>query len=87
MILYAPNGKNGTITNAPSEFYNSTYYKAFFLGKLPGFTLAYPLNFTGINFANSTHRVVIFQSNNYTGTPVNVTPKPSYVHNNYTMPG
>ena len=87
MLIYAPNGPNDTITDAPSEFYNSTYYKGFFLGKLPGFTLAYPSNFTGINFVNSTNRVVIYASDNYTGTPVNVTPKPSYVHNNYTMPG
>ncbi len=86
LLLYAPNA-NGTITNAPSDFYNSTYYKGFFLGKLPGFTQVYPANFTGINFVNSTNNIVIYQSNNFTGTLPVVTQKPSYVHNNYTMPG
>ncbi len=87
MLLYSPNNKNGTITDAPSQFYNSTYYKGFFLGNLPGFTMVYPTNFTGINYVNQTSKVVIFQSNNFTGTLPYVTPKPSYVHNNYTMPG
>ncbi|MHB1829969.1 MAG: hypothetical protein ACYCO0_01105 [Candidatus Micrarchaeaceae archaeon] len=87
LLLYAPNGPNGTITDAPSEFYNSTYYRGFFLGRLPGLTLAYPDNFTGINYVNGTHQVMIFQLNNFTGTLPIVTPKPSWIKNNYSIPG
>ena len=87
LVLYLPNGPNGTITNAPTEFYNSNYYRGFYLGKLPGFTLAYPSNFTGVNFVNGTHQVVIYQVDNYTGGLPPVTPKPSWINNNFTMPG
>ncbi|MEM3839220.1 MAG: hypothetical protein QXF01_01435, partial [Candidatus Micrarchaeaceae archaeon] len=87
VLIYLPNGQNGTITDAPSQFYNSNYYRGFFLGKLPGFTLVYPSNFTGINYVNSTSRIMIYALNNYTGTLPSVMPKPSYVNNNYTMPG
>ncbi|MGC8776475.1 MAG: hypothetical protein ACP5P2_00810 [Candidatus Micrarchaeia archaeon] len=87
MVLYTPNGPNNTVTNAPSEFYNSNYYRGFFFGELPGFTRVYPRNFTGINYMNSTNPIVIFALNNYTGGLPYVTPKPSWVHNNYTMPG
>ena len=87
MVIYAPNGPNGTITDAPSDFYNSTYYRGFFLGKLPGLTMVYPSNFTGINFINSTHRVVIYELNNFTGSLPPTTPKPSWIKNNYTIPG
>ncbi|MDE1828111.1 MAG: hypothetical protein KGH65_03055 [Candidatus Micrarchaeota archaeon] len=88
LVVYLPNGPNDTITNAPSLFYNSSYYRAFFFGKLPGFSLAYPMgNFTGINYINSTNPIVILQLNNYTGGNPPVTPKASYVTNNYTMPG
>ncbi len=87
LAIYLPNGPNGTITNAPTEFYNSTYYQGFFLGKLPGFTLAYPKGFSGINMVNSTNTVMIFKLNNYTGTLPYVPPKPSWVKNNYTIPG
>ncbi|MEM3216026.1 MAG: hypothetical protein QXS17_03870 [Candidatus Micrarchaeaceae archaeon] len=85
MLLYLPN-KNGTVI-APSEFYNSNYYNAFYLGKLPGFTLVYPSNFTGINYINGTHQIMIYQVDNFTGTLPSHTPKPAWVHNNYTMPG
>lgn len=87
LLLFAPNAPNDTITNAPSQFYNSTYYKGFFLGKLSGFNLAYPSNFTGINYVNSTNPVMIFELPNYTGGLPPVTPKASWVANNYTMPG
>ena len=89
MLVYAPNGPNDTITDAPSEFYNSTYYKGFFLGNLgPGYRLAYPSNFTGINYIKGgTHQVMIFELDNFTGTLPTVVPKPSWIKNNYTMPG
>ncbi len=85
--IYLPNGPNDTITNAPTAFYNSTYYKGFFLGRLNGFTLVYPKNFTGINMVNSTNTVMILEENNYTGGMPYVTPKPSWIKNNYTIPG
>lgn len=87
MVVYTPNGPNDTISNAPTEFYSSNYYRGFFFGKLPGFSLAYPKNFTGINYINSTNPVMILQLNNYSGGLPYVTPKPSWVKNNYTMPG
>ena len=87
VLLYLPNGPNDTITNAPSAFYDSNYYRGFFLGRLPGFTLAYPSNFTGINYVNGTHKIMIFRVNNYTGGTPEVVPKPSWIHNNYTVPG
>jgi hypothetical protein len=87
IAFYLPNAPNGTITNAPTKFYSSNYYRGFYLGKLPGFTLAYPANFTGINYVNGTHQVVIYRVNNYTGSLPYVTPKPSWVQNNFTMPG
>ena len=87
MLLYAPNGPNSTITNAPSLFYNSTYYRGYFLGHLSGFSLAYPGNFTGINYVNSTHDVLIYQYNNYTGGIPPHTQKPSWAVNNYSVPG
>ncbi|MEM3781719.1 MAG: hypothetical protein QXT43_02030 [Candidatus Micrarchaeaceae archaeon] len=85
MLLYLPN-ENGTVT-APSEFYSSNYYRAFYLGNLPGFKLVYPSNFTGINYINGTHQIMIYQLDNFTGTLPSHTPKPAWVHNNYTMPG
>jgi hypothetical protein len=87
MVVYTPNGPNDTISNAPTEFYSSNYYRGFFFGKLPGFSLAYPKNFTGINYINSTNPVMILQLNNYSGGLPYVTPKQSWVENNYTMPG
>jgi asparagine N-glycosylation enzyme membrane subunit Stt3 len=87
MVLYLPNGPNDTITNAPTKFYDSNYYRGFYLGKLPGFTPVFPSNFTGINYVNGTYPVVIYALNNYTGALPNVTAKPSWVVNNFTMPG
>ncbi len=87
LVVYLPNGPNDTITNAPTLFYNSTYYKGFFFGKLDGFTLVYPKNFTGINYISSFNPVMIFQYNNYTGGNPYVTPKLGFVNNNYTVPG
>jgi hypothetical protein len=89
MILYLPNGPNSTITNAPSQFYQSNYYKGFYLGSLKGFKMVYPLpgNFVGINYANSVNPVVIYEVDNYTGTLPAHIPKPSWVLNNFTMPG
>ncbi len=88
LLLYAPNGPNDTVTNAPSEFYNSTYYRGFFLGRLgKGFKLVYPNNFTGINYVNSTHQIMIYSLENFSGTLPTVTKKPAYVKNNYTIPG
>jgi asparagine N-glycosylation enzyme membrane subunit Stt3 len=88
MVLMVPNGPNKTITDAPSLFYDSNYYKGFFLGHLNGFTLVYPSNFTGgVNYINSTNEIMIYKLNNFTGSLPNVTPKASWIHNNLTMPG
>lgn len=87
IALYLPNGPNGTISNAPTAFYSSNYYRGFYLGKLPGFSIVYPSNFTGINYVNASHQVVIYRLNNYTGPNPYVTPKPAWVQNNFTMPG
>jgi hypothetical protein len=86
LMIYLPNGANGTIEDAPSEFYTSNYYKGFFLGNLTGFRQVYPLNATGINFVNGTYPIRIFAIDNFTGSLPKVAPKPSWVINNYTMP-
>ncbi|MDE1870696.1 MAG: hypothetical protein KGI06_00455 [Candidatus Micrarchaeota archaeon] len=86
LMIYVPNGPNGTITDAPSEFYNSNYYKGFILGDLPGFRQVYPLNATGINFINGTYPVRIFELVNYTGGLPPVPAKPSWITNNDVMP-
>lgn len=87
VILYLPNGPNGTITDAPSQFYDSNYYRGYFLGDLPGFTLTYPSNFTGVNYVNSTSKIMIFSLDNFTGTLPKVLQKPGYLNNSYVMPG
>ena len=85
-IAYTPN-KNGTITNMPSQFYNSTFYKGFFLGKLNGFTMVYPSNFTGVNYINTTAPIVIFKYDYYNGSLPKIEPKPKGINNNYIVPG
>ncbi len=87
MAIYLPNGPNDTVTDAPTAFYNSNFYRGFFFGKLSGYKLVYPANFSGVNYVNSTHTVMILELENYTGGVPYVTPKPSWVDNNYTMPG
>ncbi|EQD47207.1 membrane-like protein required for N-linked glycosylation [mine drainage metagenome] len=86
LMVYTPNAPNDTITNAPSEFYTSNFYKGFFFGSLPGFTQVYPTNATGINFVNNTYPIRILALNNYTGQLPPKAAKPSYVVNNYTFP-
>ncbi|MGC8648965.1 MAG: hypothetical protein ACP5UN_01965 [Candidatus Micrarchaeia archaeon] len=87
LVIYTPNGANGIITDAPTEFYLSNYYKAFFLGDLPGFTQVYPQNNqSGVNFINYTYLVRIYKLNNYTGGLPPSTPKPSWIKNNYSIP-
>ena len=86
LMIYLPNAPNYTITNAPSQFYSSNFYKAFFLNHLPGFEQVYPSNTAGINFVNGTYSVRIFALQNFTGSLPAVPPKPSWVVNNYTMP-
>ncbi len=85
MMIYLP-GANGTVVNPPSQFYTSNYYRGFILGKLPGFTQVYPQNATGINFVNGTYAVRIYALNNFTGQLPPVPVKPSWIHNNYSMP-
>ena len=87
MPIYLPNGPNDTITDAPTMFYDSNYYRGFFLGNMPGFTLAYPQNFTGVNFVNSTAPIMIYAIDNYTGGNPPTTPKPPWVDNNFSVPG
>ncbi len=86
LMIYTPNGPNGTITNAPSDFYNSNYYRGFILGDLPGFQQVYPANATGINFVNGTYPVRIYKLVNYTGKLPPVPSKPSWITNNDIMP-
>jgi hypothetical protein len=90
LAIYAPNGPNGTITDAPTQFYTSNYYKGFVLGNLPGFTEVYPNNITTgggvLNMINASYPVRIYELNNFTGTLPRVPIKPPYVNNNYTMP-
>ncbi len=85
IMIYLPNA-NGTVTNAPSEFYNSNFYRGFFLGSLPGFQQVYPSNAAGVNFVNGTYPIRIFELVNYTGGLPPVPPKPPWIHNNDTMP-
>jgi hypothetical protein len=87
LMIYLPNGPNNTITDAPSEFYQSNFYKGFFLGDLPGFTLVYPSNVIGTNFVNSINQIRIFRLNNFTGQHPQQVQKPNYIENNYTFPG
>ena len=87
IAIYLPNGPNGTVTNAPPSSTTRTTTAGSTSAKLPGFTMAYPSNFTGINYVNGTHPVVIYQVDNYTGSLPYVTPKPSWIQNNFTMPG
>ncbi|MCL4404845.1 MAG: hypothetical protein M1544_01640 [Candidatus Marsarchaeota archaeon] len=87
-VAYTPNGPNDSITDAPSKFYDSNFYKGFMFGSLPGFTQVYP-NVTstpGENLINGTYPLRILEINNYTGGLPPVPSKPSYVHNNLTMP-
>ncbi|MDE1832811.1 MAG: hypothetical protein KGH58_00125 [Candidatus Micrarchaeota archaeon] len=86
LMIYLPNGPNGTITNPPSGFYTSNFYRGFFLHDLPGFTLVYPSTPQGVNMVNYTNPIMIYQLNNYTGTLPVKQAKPSWVTNNYTMP-
>ncbi len=86
LMIYLPNAPNYTITNAPSQFYTSNFYNAFFFGSLPGFTQVYPTNTLGINFVNGTYPVRILELNNFTGSLPPVPPKAPWVINNYTMP-
>ena len=87
MLIYTPNAANDVITDAPTEFYLSNFYKAFFLGNLPGFTEVYPEgNQSGVNFINYTYPVRIYKLNNYTGGLPPATPKPSWISNNYSIP-
>lgn len=87
LMIYTPNGPNNTITNAPSDFYESNFYKGFFLGNLPGFHLVYPTNSVGgVNYVNTYDPIRIFELNNFTGSLPPVPVKPSWVTNNYTIP-
>ncbi len=88
MAIYLPNAPNGTITDAPSDFYTSNFYNGFFLGNLAGFTEVYPATngTAGVNLINYTNPLVIFKLNNYTGGLSPVASKPSYIKNNYTIP-
>ncbi len=86
LMVYTPNGPNDAITDAPSNFYLSNFYKGFFFGSLPGFTQVYPANATGINFVNATYPIRILALDNFTGQLPPKASKPSYVVNNYTFP-
>ena len=85
--IYTPNGPNDNITDAPTEFYDSNFYKGFFFGNLTGFKQVYPSNTTsGTNMINGTIPLRILALDNFTGSLPAIPPKPSYIHNNYTVP-
>ncbi len=86
LMIYLPNGPNDSITNAPSQFYYSNYYRGFILGNLPGFTEVYPSNGIGINYVNGTYPIRIYEVNNYTGGNAPVPPKDPWISNNDIMP-
>ena len=70
LMIYTPNGPDNNVTNAPSYFYNSNFYKGFFYGKLNGFTQVFPenaSNLTGVNLVNYTLPLRILKLNNFTG--------------------
>ena len=66
LVIYLPDA-NGIVQNAPSQFYNSNYYRGFFTGDLPGFKQVYPNYTAGTNFVNFTDPVRIYEVVNYTG--------------------
>ncbi|MCL4372128.1 hypothetical protein M1373_02295 [Candidatus Marsarchaeota archaeon] len=87
-VAYTPNAPNDNITDAPTEFYNSNFYRGFMFGTLPGFVQVYPnaTSTPGINLVNGTYPLRILEIVNYTGGTPAVPQKPSYVHNNLTIP-
>ncbi len=85
LMIYLPDA-NGTVENPPSQFYNSTYYRGFFTGQLPGFKQVYPNYTAGTNFVNFTNPIRIYEVVNYTGGLPPVPPKPSWITNNDVMP-
>ena len=87
MVLYKPNAPNYTVADAPTKFYNSNFYRAFFFGQLPGFSLVYPQNFTGMNYVNNTSAIMILKLNNFSNNLPEIATKPAWVHNNYSVPG
>ncbi len=85
LIVYTPNAPNGTITNAPTGFYDSNYYRGFFLGYLPNMTAVYPSGSANvINYVNGSYAVRIYALNDFTGNVPQPVQKPAYVVNNYT---
>jgi hypothetical protein len=85
LVVYLPNA-NGTVVNAPSQFYNSNYYRGFFTGDLPGFKQVYPNYTAGTNYVNFTQAIRIYELVNYTGGLPPIPPKPSWITNNDVMP-
>jgi hypothetical protein len=85
LVVYLPNA-NGTVVNAPSQFYNSNYYRGFFTGNLPGFRQVYPNVTAGTNFVNFTDPIRIYQVLNYTGGAPAVPSKQPWITNNDVMP-
>ncbi|MCL5427944.1 MAG: hypothetical protein M1321_02060 [Candidatus Marsarchaeota archaeon] len=72
--LYLPNGPNYTVTDAMTSFYNSNYYRGFFLGHLSsGFSLVYPVNYTSFKYlppnslSSNTVPQVYSQDSHFTG--------------------
>ena len=89
LVIYTPNGPNDTVTDAPTEFYNSNFYKGFFYGKLNGFTQVFPenaSNLTGINLVNYVLPLRILELNNFTGQLPTVPVKYPWITNNMSMP-
>ena len=85
LVIYLPDA-NGTVQNAPSEFYNSNFYRGFFTGQLPGFRQVYP-NYTAGHELRQLHRPVrIYEVVNYTGGTAGGAPKPAWITNNDVMP-
>ncbi len=85
LVIYLPNA-NGVIENPPTQYYTSNYYRAFFLGNMPGFKQVYPAYSSGTNFVNFTDPIRIYEIANYTGTYPKIPQKPSWITNNDIMP-
>jgi asparagine N-glycosylation enzyme membrane subunit Stt3 len=85
LVIYLPDA-NGTIRNAPSQFYDSNFYRGFFTGQLPGFRQVYPNYTVGTNFINFSQAVRIYEVVNYTGGTPKVPSKPAWITNNDVMP-
>lgn len=67
LAIVTKNSSLGFSISNLTQFYNSTYYHAFILGKLSGFKQVYPDYVNGTNYVNYYQPVRIYELLNYTG--------------------